>query len=103
MCDEVYLGQSCNGCLSSCRIINLAPALSLSAESRNQIHRKIDRIHRSEMDLSFIIPAYNEELELPATIEAIRKAAEDRSAEGRIRRGKHYEIIVVDDASSDET
>ena len=55
------------------------------------------------MDLSFIIPAYNEELELPATIEAIRKAAEDRSAEGRIRRGKHYEIIVVDDASSDET
>jgi len=55
------------------------------------------------MDLSFIIPAYNEELELPATIEAIRKAAEDRSAEGRIRRGKHYEIIIVDDASSDET
>jgi len=55
------------------------------------------------MDLSFIIPAYNEELELPATIEAIRKAAHDRSARGRIRRGEQYEIIVVDDASTDAT
>jgi glycosyltransferase involved in cell wall biosynthesis len=43
--------------------------------------------------LSFIIPAYNEELELPATIEAIRDATTDRP----------YEIIVVDDASSDTT
>jgi len=43
--------------------------------------------------LSFIIPAYNEELELPATIEAIRNATTDRP----------YEIIVVDDASSDAT
>lgn len=45
--------------------------------------------------LSFIIPAYNEELELPPTLEAIHHAA--RSAAGP------YEIIVVDDASQDAT
>jgi glycosyltransferase involved in cell wall biosynthesis len=43
--------------------------------------------------LSFIVPAYNEELELPATIAAIGEAAQDQQ----------YEIIVVDDASSDAT
>jgi glycosyltransferase involved in cell wall biosynthesis len=41
--------------------------------------------------LSFIVPAYNEELELPATLAAIKNAAQDRP----------YEVIVVDDASSD--
>lgn len=53
--------------------------------------------------LSFIVPAYNEELELPATIGAIREAARDRSANGRIRGGEQYEIIVVDDGSTDAT
>src|SRR2546430_13201734 len=43
--------------------------------------------------LSFIVPAFNEEVELPATIAAIRDAVQDRQ----------YEIIVVDDASSDAT
>jgi glycosyltransferase involved in cell wall biosynthesis len=43
--------------------------------------------------LSFIVPAFNEELELPATIAAIRDAAQDRQ----------HEIIVVDDASTDAT
>jgi glycosyltransferase involved in cell wall biosynthesis len=43
--------------------------------------------------LSFIVPAYNEELELPATIAAIQEAAKDRQ----------YEIVVVDDASNDAT
>jgi glycosyltransferase involved in cell wall biosynthesis len=43
--------------------------------------------------LSFVIPAYNEELELPGTIDAIRLAAQDQQ----------YEIIVVDDASIDST
>jgi glycosyltransferase involved in cell wall biosynthesis len=43
--------------------------------------------------LSFVVPSYNEELELPATITAIRKAAQARQ----------YEIIVVDDASTDQT
>jgi glycosyltransferase involved in cell wall biosynthesis len=43
--------------------------------------------------LSFIVPAYNEELELPATIEAIHRSAKDQQ----------YEIVVVDDGSTDTT
>jgi glycosyltransferase involved in cell wall biosynthesis len=43
--------------------------------------------------LSFLIPAYNEELELPATIAAIREAVQNRQ----------FELIVVDDASTDTT
>jgi glycosyltransferase involved in cell wall biosynthesis len=45
--------------------------------------------------LSFIVPAFNEELELPASLEAIRIATE--AAE------QSFEIIVVDDASTDTT
>ena len=44
--------------------------------------------------ISFIVPAYNEELELPSTIATIRAAAEEIDK---------YEIIVVDDASTDAT
>ena len=43
--------------------------------------------------LSFVIPAYNEELELPSAIAAIQHAAQ----------GQQYEIIVVDDGSTDAT
>ena len=43
--------------------------------------------------ISFIVPAYNEEHELPRTIESIHAAAQDRP----------HEIIVVDDASTDRT
>jgi glycosyltransferase involved in cell wall biosynthesis len=45
--------------------------------------------------LSFIVPAHNEEHELPKTLAAIRVAA-DASA-------RPYEIIVVDDESTDAT
>jgi glycosyltransferase involved in cell wall biosynthesis len=45
--------------------------------------------------LSFIIPAYNEEVELALTLEAIRAAVS--------RADPPYEIIVVDDASTDAT
>lgn len=45
--------------------------------------------------LSFIIPAFNEEHELPATLGALRAAA--------AASGESYEIIVVDDASTDGT
>jgi hypothetical protein len=45
--------------------------------------------------LSFIVPAYNEELELPSTLLAIRAAASTTS--------EPYEIVVVDDGSTDAT
>ena len=45
--------------------------------------------------ISFIVPAFNEELELPATLAAIHSAAQSAHED--------YEIIVVDDASTDAT
>ncbi len=45
--------------------------------------------------LSFVVPAFNEEHELPATLAAIRAAAEASA--------QPYEIVVVDDDSSDAT
>src|SRR6266571_5627898 len=45
--------------------------------------------------ISFIVPAYNEELELLSTIASIRVAASGVT--------QSYEIVVVDDASTDAT
>lgn len=45
--------------------------------------------------ISFIIPAYNEELELCSTLQALRAATTNVS--------QPFEIIVVDDASTDAT
>jgi glycosyltransferase involved in cell wall biosynthesis len=45
--------------------------------------------------ISFIVPAYNEEHELSDTLAGIREAASDGA--------QPYEIIVVDDASTDAT
>jgi glycosyltransferase involved in cell wall biosynthesis len=45
--------------------------------------------------ISFIVPAHNEEFELSSTLAAIHGAASDL--------GKPYEIVVVDDASTDAT
>ena len=45
--------------------------------------------------LSFIVPAFNEENELPETLRALQLAAG--------ASGETYEIIVVDDASTDRT
>lgn len=45
--------------------------------------------------LSFIVPAYNEEMELPSTLRALQAAAP--------AAGQPCEIIVVDDASTDRT
>lgn len=45
--------------------------------------------------LSFIVPAFNEENELPETLHALQLAA--------VPSGEAYEIVVVDDASTDRT
>ncbi|CAN5287868.1 hypothetical protein BH20VER2_BH20VER2_07480 [soil metagenome] len=45
--------------------------------------------------ISFVVPAYNEEVELPGMLRALRTAAE--------AAGQPYEIIVADDASTDGT
>jgi len=45
--------------------------------------------------LSFIVPAHNEEHELPGALRALRTAAD--------AAGEPYEIVVVDDDSSDAT
>ena len=45
--------------------------------------------------ISFIVPAYNEERLLGATLDALRAAA--------VAAGEPYELIVVDDASTDRT
>jgi glycosyltransferase involved in cell wall biosynthesis len=45
--------------------------------------------------LSFVVPAYNEEKCLPATLESIHAAARSLALD--------YEIVVADDASSDAT
>lgn len=50
---------------------------------------------RGDHVISFIIPAHNEEFELPATLRAVRDAAD--------RVGCDYEIVVADDASTDAT
>jgi GT2 family glycosyltransferase len=48
-----------------------------------------------EGTISFIVPAYNESAELPATLRSIR--------DGARQAGSDYEIVVVDDASTDDT
>ena len=49
----------------------------------------------SARTISFIVPAYNEETELPGTLESIHSAA--------VGVGCDYEIVLVDDGSSDAT
>ncbi len=46
-------------------------------------------------DLSVVIPAYNEERRLPPTLASIREFLDGR--------GSRYEVLVVDDGSSDAT
>ncbi len=80
------VGQSHPGCRSPRRIAYLALALPRSAKDWHQIRREM---------ISFIVPAHNEEFELSSTLAAIHAAASGAA--------QPYEIIVVDDASTDTT
>jgi glycosyltransferase involved in cell wall biosynthesis len=57
--------------------------------------------------ISYIIPAHNEEVELPATLAALTSAAAEIAATARIGSAgiarDRYEILVVDDDSTDRT
>lgn len=52
-------------------------------------------LQASSPRISFVVPAHNEEHELPASLGALRAAAD--------ASGESYELIVVDDASTDAT
>jgi glycosyltransferase involved in cell wall biosynthesis len=54
---------------------------------------KTTELSTTAMMISFIVPAYNEEAELPATLSAILSAA----------AGYKYEIVLVNDGSTDAT
>ncbi|NOU97650.1 glycosyltransferase [Paenibacillus sp. LMG 31456] len=49
------------------------------------------------LDVSIIIPAWNEEMYIAETLKAIYRSAADKT------NGFSYELIVVDDGSTDET
>ena len=78
-------------------ILNVAgPRASQWPQGYDFVSRTLEIFFRAEAPkLSFVVPAHNEEHELPASLSALRAAA-DLSKET-------YEVIVVDDASTDAT
>lgn len=54
----------------------------------------------SSMELSVVIPAYNEELRMPVMLEEAMEYLEKRQKQ---QRSFTYEVIVVDDGSKDKT
>ncbi len=79
------------------KVLNVAgPRASQWSQSYNYTFQALEEFLRhAPPRLSFVVPAHNEEHELPETLRAIRAAA-DASSES-------YELIVVDDASTDAT
>ena len=65
---------------------------SSSGDSRTEFPSLEDP---SSVDLSVIIPAYNEQLRLPSML--------DECLEFLNKRGTSYEVIIVDDGSRDST
>src|SRR5262245_2136334 len=56
---------------------------------------RTSRPPRSPTVLSLVIPAYNEALRLPATLRRVHEYLDET--------GEEYEVIVVDDGSTDDT
>jgi glycosyltransferase involved in cell wall biosynthesis len=60
-----------------------------------RLRRRLPEFMESHAFLSIIIPSYNEELRLPASLELIASYIQ--------RSGRETEVVVVDDGSTDET
>jgi dolichyl-phosphate beta-glucosyltransferase len=60
-----------------------------------RIHAALPQMNSSTLDLSIIIPAFNEESRLPKTLDSVIDYAQSRPCK--------TEIIVVDDGSTDQT
>lgn len=69
-------------------------------KTRERFPSLLEEDDEEEMvDLSVVVPAYNEEQRLPAMLEETTDYLEKRLREGNFT----YEILVVDDGSKDET
>jgi glycosyltransferase involved in cell wall biosynthesis len=53
--------------------------------------------------ISFVVPAWNEEANLPRTLRSIHDAARAAGHDAASASGETYEIVVADDASDDRT
>jgi len=67
----------------------------LSTESRDSLPKAADKAAPTPVELSVVIPAYNEELAIVKTVTALNQALSGLSTT--------YEIVVVDDGSTDTT
>lgn len=52
------------------------------------------------MDLSLVVPSYNEEKRLPKMVEVTMKYLEERKS---ANKSFTYEMVIVDDGSKDTT
>ena len=73
-------------------VLKIRPPMPFTRENADQLVATLDEVLAV---ISIVIPAYNEEALLDATLGAVRAAAE--------ALGSPYEIIVVDDGSTDRT
>jgi GT2 family glycosyltransferase len=77
-------------------VLNVAgPRASQWPRGYDFTRQTLGQLLRPAPKLSFVVPAHNEEHELPASLNALRAAAD--------AAGQSYELIVVDDASTDAT
>ncbi len=65
------------------------------SSARSSIHAATSQMNSTPLDLSIVIPAYNEESRLPKTLDAVFAYLQSQSL--------NAEVIVVDDGSTDQT
>jgi glycosyltransferase involved in cell wall biosynthesis len=73
----------------------LAKPYDFASEAMNKSHLSQPQMTPSPLDLSIVIPAFNEEHRLPRSLKSIRAYLESRSVRA--------EVLVVDDGSTDAT